>query len=210
MATEIEIKLAVPSPAMMEQILADPQLTQYMLDPLTTRRMRTTYYDTPDGALQARRWTLRLRDEGGTHVAAMKTPNASSGTGMYTRREWQCRATQIDEALERLVEQGAPAELLRLTNGVALEPICEAEFDRRSACLYLPDGVRIELDADVGTLRGGANTCPLCEVELELLFGESEALLPISRRLAETYGLAEEPRSKFQRAIALRNPPENA
>ena len=203
MATEIEIKLAVPSPAMMEQILADPQLTQYMLDPLTTRRMRTTYYDTPDGALQARRWTLRLRDEGGTHVAAMKTPNASSGTGMYTRREWQCRATKIDEALERLVEQGAPAELLRLTNGVALEPICEAEFDRRSACLYLPDGVRIELDADVGTLRGGANTCPLCEVELELVSGEAAPMLAFAAYLQEHHALREERKSKFVRASEL-------
>ena len=57
--------------------------------------------------------------------------------------------------------------------------------------------------ADEGVLSGGGNEQPLRELELELLFGESEALPPICRRLIETYGLTEEPQSKFQRAIAL-------
>lgn len=203
MATEIEMKLSVPSHEVMDQILQDPQLTQYMRDEPETRHMRSTYYDTEDGALCARRWTLRLRDEGGTPVVAMKTPNANAGTGLYTRHEWQCRAARPEEAVPRLVEQGAPAALMQLTQGKRLEAICRAEFDRRSTCLYLPDGVRIEMAADEGVLSGGGNEQPLRELELELLFGESEALPPISRRLIETYGLTEEPQSKFQRAIAL-------
>ena len=46
MATEIEMKLSVPSHEVMDQILQDPQLTQYMCDELETRHMRSTYYDT--------------------------------------------------------------------------------------------------------------------------------------------------------------------
>lgn len=101
MATEIEMKLAVPSRAIMDEILQDPQLTEYMRDELQTCRMSSTYYDTPDGALRARRWTLRLRDEGGACVVAMKTPSAGSGTGLFTRREWQCRADRPEDAVER-------------------------------------------------------------------------------------------------------------
>ena len=114
MATEIEMKLTVPSHEVMDQILQDPQLTEHMQDEFEIRQMRSTYYDTADGALQTRRWTLRLRDEGGTRIVAMKTPNASEEKGFFTRREWQCRAERVEDAVERLVEQGAPEELKHL------------------------------------------------------------------------------------------------
>ncbi len=209
-ATEIEMKLTVPSHEVMEQLLADPQLTEYMRDPLETCRMRSTYYDTPDHALQTRRWTLRLRDEGGAHIVAMKTPNASEETGFFTRHEWQCRAENPRQALPRLVDQGAPAELLSLIGDQTLVPICGADFERRCTCLYLPENVRIELAADEGVLSGGKNQMPICELELELLFGESEALPPIAQRLAQTYGLIEESQSKFIRALTLRETPAEA
>ena len=197
------MKLGVPSHEVMEQILQDPTLTEYMRDEIVTRRMRSLYYDTADGALQARRWTLRLRDEGGMGIAAMKTPNASAGTGLFTRSEWQCRADCIEDAIPRLIEEGAPAVLRELVADQPLVVTCGAEFDRRSTCLYLPDSVRIEVAADEGVLTGGGRTTPICELELELLFGESEALPPICRQLEQDYGLTEETRSKFQRAAAL-------
>lgn len=204
MATEIEMKLTVPSHEVMDQILQDPQLTEHMQDEFEIRQMRSTYYDTADGALQTRRWTLRLRDEGGTRIVAMKTPNASEEKGFFTRREWQCRAERVEDAVERLVEQGAPEELKQLIADKPLVPICGADFRRRSTCLYLPGGVRIELAADEGILTGGGNEAPICELELELLFGDSESLPPIAHRLVETYGLVEEIQSKFIRALALR------
>ena len=56
MAKEFELKYAA-SPAQLEQIhAAVPE--QYK-----TISMETTYYDTPDGALSARKWTLRRRLE---------------------------------------------------------------------------------------------------------------------------------------------------
>ena len=205
MATEIEMKLTVPSHEVMEQILQDPQLTEHMLDEFETRRMRSVYYDTADGALQSRRWTLRLRDEGGTRIVAMKTPNASEEKGFFTRREWQCRAEKVEDAVERLVEQGAPAQLRELIGDKPLVPICGADFERRCTCLYLPGGVRVELAADEGVLTGGGNETPICELELELLFGESESLPPIAQHLIQAYGLEGETRSKFIRALALRD-----
>ena len=46
MATEIEIKLAVPPREVLDQILQDPQVTDYLRDELTKKQMRSTYYDT--------------------------------------------------------------------------------------------------------------------------------------------------------------------
>ena len=48
MATEIEMKLGVPSEDVLRQVLEDPELTKYMKDDYVTRHMHSSYYDTAD------------------------------------------------------------------------------------------------------------------------------------------------------------------
>ena len=47
MATEIEMKLGVPDKATLDNVLSDTELLQYAKDDYVTRRMVSTYYDTP-------------------------------------------------------------------------------------------------------------------------------------------------------------------
>lgn len=203
LATEIEMKLSVPNEEILNKVLVDPELTQYMKDDYELRHMRSTYYDTADGILNQRRWTLRLRDEGGNLVAAFKTANASDGAGFFTRNEWQCNAETIEDAIPMLIEQGAPSELAGLLKGKTLLPTCGAEFDRKAAYLFMDDGVRVEIAGDLGYLFGGDKTEPICELELELLYGDAGSLPPLCSQLLGDYGLQEEKRSKYQRAKAL-------
>ena len=203
MATEIEMKLRVPSKEILDKVLTDPELTQYMKDDYHIRRMRSTYYDTPDGILGQRKWTLRLRDEGGHLVAAFKTANMSDDIGFFTRNEWQCSTDSIQNAIPMLIEQGAPQELASLLNGVPLVEVCGAEFDRTAAYLFMDDGVRIEMAGDYGILFAGSKQEPICELELELLYGDAGSLPPLCSQLLGDYDLHEEKRSKYQRAKAL-------
>lgn len=203
MATEIEMKLGVPDEETLNKILEDPELTQYMKDGYETRHMRSTYYDTADGALSQRKWTLRLRDEGGHMVAAFKTANMSDDAGFFTRNEWQCNAKDIHEAIPMLIDQGAPRELKSLLKGKELVITCGAEFDRKAAYLFMDEGVRIEMAGDLGYLFSGDSRQPICELELELLYGDAGSLPPLCNQLVEFYGLHEENRSKYQRAKAL-------
>lgn len=203
MATEIEMKLGVPSEEVLNKIMEAPELTQYMKDDYDVRTMRSTYYDTPDGILGQRKWTLRLRNEGGHNVAAFKTQNMSDELGFFTRNEWQCSADRIQDAIPMLIDQGAPRELKNLLQGQQLQPICGAEFTRKAAYLYMDEGVRIEMAADLGYLFAGEKKEAICELELELLYGDAASLPPLCSQLMAEYGLKEELRSKYERAKAL-------
>lgn len=198
MGLELEFKLAVPQPALLEKILFDQAVTQLRRSDFRLLDMATVYYDTPDLALRQRRWTLRLRQENDCLVATVKTPAAGRARG-----EWSCEASTIESALPELVAQGAPEELLTLTEGKALSMVCAARFSRRAADLVFHDGTVCELAGDVGELQGGSKQEALCEVELELKEGSEKTVQAFAEELMKRFGLQEEPGSKFARAAAL-------
>ena len=72
--------------------------------------METTYYDTPDGALEKLHYTLRRRLENGVSVCTVKTPMPGIGRG-----EWELQCNSITEAIPELCKLGAPDNLLTLT-----------------------------------------------------------------------------------------------
>ena len=131
-----------------------------------------------------------------TPVCTIKTPDPRGGRG-----EWECVCQDIQEALPRLIAQGAPEELLCWCAD-GLEPVCGARFTRRARRVELPHS-EIELALDRGVLLGGGKEVPLCEVEMELKAGTEEDLEFYARYMAERYDLHPETRSKFQRAKAL-------
>ncbi len=190
---EIELKYACPSGAVLREILAaqpgEPRIIE----------MATDYYDTADRFLRSRHWTLRIRKENGEAVACCKTRGNREGA-LSSHGEWECRASELPEAIPQLVAQGAPAELLALTG---LERFCGAAFTRKSVDVILGETV-IELSCDEGHLLGLKEREALCEVELELKAGPLEPMLAFGAQLQEKYGLKEEPRSKLARAMELK------
>ena len=155
--------------------------------------METTYYDTHERAMGARRATLRRRFENGVAVYALKTflPDGSHG-------EWECEAGSLEEAIPALADLGA-ADLPPVE---ALGPICGAAFTRSCALLTLEGGT-VELALDEGILTGSGREMPLREVELELKSGPDEVLLTFGPAFAARFALEEEPLSKFARAKSL-------
>lgn len=158
--------------------------------------METTYFDTADGALAARKITLRLRKENGVSICTMKTPLSDGSRG-----EFECQACDIRQGLAMLAKLGAPAQILALTQQ-ELIPVCGAKFTRLATQVSTADGTA-ELALDRGVLLGGGQEMPLCEVEVELKTGSDEAVLALADALAEKYGLLPEKHSKFRRALAL-------
>ena len=161
-----------------------------------TYEMETTYYDAPDGGLSQRHITLRRRMENHRSVCTVKTPVSGYGRG-----EWECECDDVLTAIDLLVGLGAPRELLLLTaQGVA--PVCGAKFTRKAVQLQVQD-TQLELALDRGVLLGGGKELPLCEVEVELKSGEPETAVTFAGELAKKFGLRNENRSKFRRALAL-------
>ena len=198
MATELEFKLAVPNPAMLEQILFDSQVAEVRQGDYELYNMATVYYDTPDHRLSNLRWTLRLRQENDCLVASLKTP----GDG-HARGEWECPAYNIRDAIPVLLELGAPQELRSMLEGQELYPLCAAQFTRRVCKVSLPGDTVCELCGDIGQLAGGGKEEALCELELELNSGSADMAQAYAAELQDRFGLQEELRSKFQRASAL-------
>ena len=169
---------------------------EYQQYPSQQFQMATTYYDTPSGALSALRYTLRQRMENGVSVCTLKTPAGGS-----SRNELEVNCDSIHTAIDLLCQMGAPDNFAQaVAEGIL--PVCSAKFDRIAITLASEDTV-LELALDLGTLSGGNQTIPLCEVEVELKSGPTQNADLFAGILMNQYGLVRETHSKFRRALAL-------
>jgi inorganic triphosphatase YgiF len=157
--------------------------------------METTYYDTPDGALSARNYTLRRRMENDQSVCTLKCPTEDDGRG-----EFELNCPDILEAIVPLEAQSS-IPLTQLTSAGLME-VCGAKFQRTAITLCW-QGAVLELALDKGVLTGGGKELPLWEAEVELKSGSREAARDYALRLAALYGLKQEKKSKFRRALDL-------
>ena len=169
---------------------------EYISFPSKQFQMETTYYDTPSGALSSRHYTLRRRMENEKSVCTLKTPAAGLG-----RNEIELECGSIEDAIPVLRVSGAPEDFGSLVQDGVIA-VCSAKFHRTAITLALED-FTIELALDTGTLSGGNQTIPLCEVEVEHKAGDMLSSELFAAILQKNYGLVQEERSKFRRALAL-------
>ena len=188
MGAEFELKYAA-TPAKQDAIAND-------LGGFSPITMETTYYDTVDNALSARRITLRRRMENGISVCTVKTP-AENGS----RGEWETQSNDIQVAIPILCKLGCSVDIQKLT-AEGLVYVCGARFTRLAKTVELENCV-VEIALDRGVLFGGSREESLCEVEVELKSGCEDAAVDYANALAIKYGLQPEEKSKFRRALAL-------
>jgi triphosphatase len=203
MPTELEMKLRIPSVTVADRILSDKMVTDYLASEIKTTPMVSRYYDTETSALLDLRWSLRLRQEGEKSVLSLKTSSADVSGDLFVRKEWQVLSDTVEDRVPLLVEQGAPEKILQLVQNSPLVERCRIEFSRRSTTLKLPDGVLVELAIDKGTIFAGEKSAPIHELELELLFGDPDSLLPLSDLFKHQYGLERDILSKYEKALRI-------
>lgn len=200
MAIELEYKLHIDDAEQLEQVMTCTELVSLRVSEWKEFRMQTSYFDAPDGRFAARHWTLRRRMENDESIICLKTPLPEQNA----RGEWQLAAQTLDlSVVERLLQAGAPQELLWMYGDGTLSTVCGAEFVRRSAMLEFPDGSRAEVSGDVGRLFGPTQSLPFCELELEMYAGEPTLTLELVHTLCRKFGLHMEPKSKVARAREL-------
>ncbi len=203
MATELEWKYAVPSPAVLAELPAWEGFSGLFDGPPKQYHMQTLYLDTADRRLAAADITLRRRMENQTSVVCCKAPlPGETAPAGKLRGEWELETDDMEAALPVLVERGAPRVILEAAAD-GLAPVCSADFLRTARLLRLPDGTTAELALDSGSLLGQIKTMPFCEVELELKSGNPDACLALIEALAAARGLKPQPLSKYARAKRL-------
>jgi inorganic triphosphatase YgiF len=206
MPTEVEARFSAPGPGPLTSVASLERLGAATLGPATTSPEVDVYLDTADGALAAERWACRLRTRGDRVTLSLKgRPDPASRGWLHRRPEVEGPASDerdpaawppspARELLERLAGGAPLVERFVLRQERVERPVTRGTH--RIGTLSL-DTVDVE--------HRGTHVGRLHVVELELRAGtEDEGILdPLARELGAIPGLAPEPRTKLERALAL-------
>ena len=204
---EIEIKLALPAGSagpLLRRLSAVPALARHRP---VHQQVHNLYYDTSDQALRRQRAALRIRRvDGGVAPQWLQTlKTADAGLSALSRRgEWE---VPVDgPALQQDALREAPPWRRLDPDGTlfaALKPCFSTDFERTRWTVRLRGGTAIEVALDVGQIVADGRTAPVCELELELLSGPSEALFRLAGQIARRVAVLPLSASKAQRGFDL-------
>lgn len=222
---ETELKLTVPARALTR--LRRHPLLRGMAQ---TRQVHTVYYDTPDLELWRKGVAFRVRREGRKWVQSVKgavalpvcelpAPGRSGSetiangpqtqpaggiphSGLHQRVELEVALADSTPDFSQLdtVAQGL---LMLRASALPLLPVFSTSFQRAYKKVVYNQILTIMTSLDVGTIDCAGRSEPLCELELELNSGPTQALFDFALELLDDLPLAIENRSKAERGYAL-------
>jgi triphosphatase len=160
----------------------------------------STYFDTPDRALNKGRMALRVRKQGRRFVQTVKADD--NGGDIAARGQWEDAIARPDPDL---TAPQSGARLQQVVNGSVLKPLFTTTVRRTVATLAPLPTTLIELAIDEGEIRtvDATVTEPIAELELELKSGEVGALYDMALRFLEVAPLRLETQSKADRGYRL-------
>ena len=193
---EIELKLALP-PLQAEAFLK--RMARRRVTPLQ-QVLVTRYFDTPDLDLSAQGVALRVRRAGRHWLQTLKTEGERQG-GLSRRVEFETPVARGALDWTRF-----PAEALACVPVAWREqvvPVFETRFQRTAWLLKGKGDAQIEVALDVGEVRSGERSQPLCEIELELKAGQPDALFALALEWAGAFDCLPLDISKAERGVRL-------
>ncbi len=193
---EIELKLALP-PAQAEafgKLMARRRLAPQR------QTLKTRYFDTPDFALSRQGIALRVRRAGRRWLQTLKTEGERHG-GLSQRIEYEMAVTTGAPEWSRFppAARAWVPEALR----AQLAPVFETDFSRTAWLIEGRGGSAIEVALDVGVLRVGQASQPICEIELELKAGKPDDLFELAQGWAQRFDCLPLDISKAERGVRL-------
>lgn len=207
MEYEIELKLLTNEQAgeMIETKLL-PQLKAKAIQ--QTLVLTNHYFDSSDRTLRRHDIGLRIRGNNQKFEQTLKTAGKSIG-GLHQRPEYN---VQLDESKKHNVEMPDlslfPVSAWPETIDVAqlqtkIEILFTTYFKRKIYLLEFPQGDIIELVWDLGEVRSGNKSLPICEIELELKKGSTAALFNLAKRIVSVLPCSIGKDSKAARGYSL-------
>ncbi|ELX8648047.1 inorganic triphosphatase [Vibrio vulnificus] len=185
METEIELKFFV-SPEFSETLrekIAETKVLQH-----SCRDLGNTYFDTPDNWLRQHDTGLRIRRFDDVFVQTVKTAGRVVA-GLHQRPEYNaehtCNTPNLHLHPGDIWPQGKDVDTLQSE----LMALFSTNFTREQWLIGMPDGSQVEVAFDQGMVSAEDKQDPICEVELELKSGQTEALFTLARHLCESGGM---------------------
>ncbi|HYB10666.1 MAG TPA: CHAD domain-containing protein [Alphaproteobacteria bacterium] len=200
MNDEIELKLAV-APEHVERLKRHPILRALKETRGTTKRLVSTYYDTPALELLHKAVALRVRKIGQQRIQTIKR-EPKAGKSLIARQEWE-KHIDGDRPDISMVEDPELRSLIEThANEGELKPVFVTDVTRQVWPIRMGTS-RIECALDVGEIKAEGKTAPVCEVELGLVSGTPSKLFELARKLNKTIPLRLEHTSKAERGYNL-------
>ncbi|BCA38133.1 CYTH domain-containing protein [Kluyvera ascorbata] len=198
MAQEIELKFIVDN-AGVETLRNHLNTLDAEHTPAT--QLLNIYYETADNWLRRHDMGLRIRGDNGRYEMTMKIAGRTVG-GLHQRPEYNIDISTPELALDKL-----PAEVWpngEMPEGLAeqVQPLFSTDF-LREKWVVSQGKSRIEVALDLGDVKAGEHQEAICELELELLNGETADVLALAKQLAETGLLRQGSLSKAARGYHL-------
>ncbi|ERB62543.1 inorganic triphosphatase [Vibrio coralliilyticus] len=185
METEIELKFFV-SPDF-SNTLRD-KISQTKVLQHSCRELGNTYFDTPDNWLRQHDIGLRIRRFDDVYVQTVKT-SGRVVAGLHQRPEFNAEHDSNDPLLSLHPSDIWPTGKDTETLQSELTPLFSTNFTREQWLIAMPDGSQIEVAFDQGKVEAGDKEDPICEVELELKSGQTDALFTLARSFSEEGGM---------------------
>ena len=199
---EIELKLALPSQQVeaFRKRMARRRTQKGTSSEPVKQDLVTRYFDTPDFALSARGVALRVRRIGRRWLQTLKTEGERRG-GLSQRAEYEMAIARSQPDWARFPVEALEwvPEALR----AQLVPVFETRFTRTAWLIRSRGGSEIEVALDIGEVRSGERSQPICEIELELKAGQPDALFALALDWAGQFDCLPFDVSKAERGVRL-------
>lgn len=199
METEIELKFFVLpefSTQLVDKISAAKILQQ------SRRELGNVYFDTPDQVLRQHDIGLRIRRFDDVFVQTLKTAGRVVA-GLHQRPEYNVEVNSTKPSLALHPVDAWPHDFDVVAVQQQIQPLFSTDFTRQQWLVAMPDGSQIELAFDHGEVNVDDKRSPICEVELELKSGQTDALFTLARELCVDDGMRLGNLSKAARGYRL-------
>jgi triphosphatase len=187
MEYEVELKLLTTKKA---GVIIEKELLP-TLDAVVTQQTLTLtnhYFDTSKRLLRQHDIGLRIRGNNGTFEQTLKTAGKTIG-GLHQRPEYNVQLAKYeikDNATPDLIlfpKSAWPEDLDLSVAQVDMRVLFTTSFVRKVYFLEFSNGSSVELVWDLGEVRSGEESVPICEIELELKKGSTDVVFDLAKRI---------------------------
>jgi triphosphatase len=195
---EVELKFQLP-PGSRAILEGHPTLAAASAE---RSHLVSTYFDTPDRALDQRGLTLRVRRDGEVRTQTVKSRSDSHDVAL-SRSEWEW---PIDQDAPEVVwlERTNPLSNLAMAIKDRLQPVFITTISRTKRLVRLDEDTTVEVAFDEGTIEAGLAHEAVSELEIELKSGRVSALYQFAAELMSRAPLWLTSESKASRGWRLR------
>ena len=206
MSNEIELKLRIAKSdaAHLKHQLSAMSKDMQSSNP-TTRKVLSTYYDTPTLTLLDWGISLRLRRDARKWIQTIKTPG-NAVSGLHQRMELESEVANGRLDFSKFSDTAYHDFLSQEALQNQIKPIFSTNIQRTEWQLSYKNGDQIELVLDIGELVVGDKRDPISEIELELKQGNAGRLFELALQLQQHIPLTIENMSKAHRGYAYYRP----